>query len=98
VQLVGLVGTSGVGKSATAERLQLLLREPYLLVGLDHFFDMFPQDWGGHRRGPGAGFWQDVVTDPDGKPRIVTQYGAAGSGCWRGCGRLWWRCLLRATR
>ena len=52
--------------------------DPYLVVGLDHFFDMFPQDWGGHRRGPGPGFWQDVVTDPDGKPRIVTQYGEAG--------------------
>jgi chloramphenicol 3-O phosphotransferase len=77
-RLVGLVGTSGVGKSSTAKRLQLLLPAPYLVVGLDHFFDMFPQDWGGHRRGPGPGFWQDVVTDPDGKPRIVTHCGDAG--------------------
>ncbi|MGW6276384.1 phosphotransferase-like protein [Kribbella sp. NPDC055071] len=77
-RLVGLVGTSGVGKSSTARQLQLVLPEPYLVVGLDHFFDMFPQDWGGHRRGPGPGFWQDVVTDPDEKPRIVTHYGEAG--------------------
>ena len=77
-QLIGLVGTSSVGKSTTARRLQALLPEPYLVVGLDHFFDMFPQDWGGHRRGPGPGFWQDVVTDVDGKPRIVTHYGDAG--------------------
>src|SRR5438132_5371963 len=77
-RLIGLVGTSSVGKSTTARQLQLLLPEPYLVVGLDHFFDMFPQDWAGHRRGPGPGFWQDVVTDADGKPRIITQYGAAG--------------------
>jgi chloramphenicol 3-O phosphotransferase len=77
-RLIALVGTSGSGKSTTARRLQLLLSEPYLVVGLDHFFDMFPQDWAGHRRGPGPGFWQDVVTDPDGKPRIITHYGEAG--------------------
>jgi chloramphenicol 3-O phosphotransferase len=77
-QLIALVGTSSSGKSTTARRLQLLLSEPYLVVGLDHFFDMFPQDWNGHPRGPGLGFWQDIVTDPDGKPRIITQYGDAG--------------------
>ncbi|TCC05748.1 phosphotransferase-like protein [Kribbella soli] len=77
-RLIGLVGTSSVGKSSTARQLQLLLPEPYLVVGLDHFYDMFPQDWGGHRRGPGPGFWQDVLTDDDGKPRIVTHYGSAG--------------------
>jgi len=77
-RLIALVGTSSVGKSTTARRLQSLLPEPYLVVGLDHFYDMFPQDWGGHRRGPGPGFWQDVLTDPDGRPRIVTHYGEAG--------------------
>ncbi|MFK4085373.1 AAA family ATPase [Kribbella sp. NPDC020789] len=83
-RLIGVVGTSGVGKSSTARRLQLVLEEPYLVVGLDHFYDMFPQDWGGHRRGPGAGFWQETVTDPDGRPRIVTQYGEAGRRMFAG--------------
>lgn len=76
--LIALVGTSSVGKSSTARRLQLLLDEPYLVVGLDHFYDMFPSDWGGHRRGPGPGFWQETVTDDAGKPRIITYYGEAG--------------------
>lgn len=77
-RLIGLVGTSSAGKSTTARRLQSLLDEPYLVVGLDHFYDMFPSDWSGHRRGPGPGFWQETVTDEDGKPRIVTYYGDAG--------------------
>lgn len=77
-RLIVLVGTSSVGKSSTARRLQHVLTEPYLVVGLDHFFDMFPQDWGGHGRGPGPGFWSEVVTDPDDRPRIVTHYGDAG--------------------
>lgn len=77
-RLIALVGTSSVGKSTTARRLQSLLPKPFLVVGLDHFYDMFPQDWGGHQRGPGPGFWQDVLTDPDGRPRIVTHYGDAG--------------------
>ncbi|HZX07643.1 phosphotransferase-like protein [Kribbella sp.] len=77
-RLIGLVGTSSVGKSTTARALQAILPEPYLVVGLDHFYDMFPSDWGGHRRGPGPGFWQETVTDPDGKPRIITYYGDAG--------------------
>jgi chloramphenicol 3-O phosphotransferase len=76
--LIALVGTSSVGKSTTARRLQLLLDEPHLVVGLDHFYDMFPSDWGGHRRGPGPGFWQETVTDDDSKPRIITYYGDAG--------------------
>lgn len=76
-RLIALVGTSSVGKSSTARKLQLLLPDPYLVVGLDHFYDMFPSDWGGHRRGPGPGFWQETVDD-DGKPRIVTHYGEAG--------------------
>ncbi|WP_427895148.1 phosphotransferase-like protein [Kribbella sp. GL6] len=39
---------------------------------------MFPQEWSGHSRGPGPGFWQESLSDPDGKPRIVTHYGEAG--------------------
>ncbi|MET7281121.1 AAA family ATPase [Kribbella sp. NPDC005582] len=83
-RLIALVGTSSAGKSSTAKQLQLVLPEPYLLVGLDHFYDMFPSDWGGHRRGPGPGFWQETVTDPDGKPRIVTHYGEAGRRMFEG--------------
>ncbi|WP_405058688.1 hypothetical protein OG474_38995 [Kribbella sp. NBC_01505] len=83
-RLIALIGTSSSGKSSTAQQLQLILPEPYLLVGLDHFYDMFPQDWGGHRRGPGPGFWQETLTDPDGKPRIVTHYGEAGQRMFAG--------------
>lgn len=35
-----LVGVSSVGKTSVSEQLQLALREPYLHVGLDHFFDV----------------------------------------------------------
>ncbi|WP_344147639.1 phosphotransferase-like protein [Kribbella yunnanensis] len=83
-RLIALIGTSSAGKSSTAKQLQLVLPEPYLLVGLDHFYDMFPSDWGGHRGGPGPGFWQETLTDPDGKPRIVTHYGEAGRRMFEG--------------
>ncbi|TDD59444.1 hypothetical protein E1263_14745 [Kribbella antibiotica] len=83
-RIIVLIGTSSAGKSSTARQLQLGLPEPYLLVALDHFYDMFPQDWLGHRRGPGPGFWQETLTDPDGKPRIVTQYGDAGRRMFAG--------------
>ncbi|GAB3923646.1 hypothetical protein GCM10029976_014160 [Kribbella albertanoniae] len=83
-RLIALIGTSSAGKSSTAKQLQLVLPEPYLLVGLDHFYDMFPADWGGHRRGPGPGFWQETLSDPDGKPRIVTHYGDAGRRMFAG--------------
>ncbi|GAA1583547.1 hypothetical protein GCM10009804_45010 [Kribbella hippodromi] len=78
-RLIALIGTSSVGKTTTARRMQDLLPDPWLVVGLDHFYDMFPSDWAGHPRGPGPGFWQDVVPDTDGKPRIITHYGAAGA-------------------
>jgi len=76
--LVALVGTSSVGKSAAAAELQGRLTEPHLVVGLDHFFSMFPHHWAGHPRGPGPGFWYEDTVDPDGSPRARIRYGDAG--------------------
>ena len=76
--LVALVGTSSVGKSAVADELQERLTTPHLVVGLDHFFSMFPHHWAGHPRGPGPGFWYDDTVDADGLPRARIRYGDAG--------------------
>lgn len=70
-----LVGVSSVGKTSMSEQLQLALREPYLHVGIDHFFSMFPYEWRDHRRQPGPGFWIDETVDADGSPRSRIRYG-----------------------
>lgn len=77
-EMGALVGTSSVGKTSVADQLQLLLPAPHLVVGLDHFLNMFPQHWAGHPRGPGPGMWYDDATDPDGRPRARIRYGPAG--------------------
>lgn len=77
-RVIALAGTSSVGKSSVAARLQEILPEPHLVVGIDHFFSMFPQHWEDHPRGPGPGFWYEESTDPDGSPRSRIRYGAAG--------------------
>lgn len=74
-----LVGVSSVGKTSVAEQLQLALREPYLHVGIDHFFSMFPYEWLDHPRRPGPGFWVEKTTDPDGSPRARIRYGTDGA-------------------
>lgn len=74
-----IVGVSSVGKTSVAEQLQLALPEPYLHVGLDHFFSMFPYEWRDHPRRPGPGFWVDETLDADGSPRARTNYGEAGA-------------------
>lgn len=74
-----LVGVSSVGKTTVAEELQRMLREPYLHVGLDHFFSMFPYEWRDHPRGPGPGFWVEQTQDADGSPRARIRYGDAGA-------------------
>jgi chloramphenicol 3-O phosphotransferase len=73
-----LVGVSSVGKTSVSEQLQRALPEPYLHVGIDHFFSMFPYEWRDHPRQPGPGFWVDHTEDPDGSPRAEVKYGAAG--------------------
>lgn len=74
-----LVGVSSVGKTTVSRELQLALREPYLHVGIDHFFSMFPYEWRDHPRGPGPGFWVRTTRDPDGHPRAQIHYGDAGA-------------------
>ncbi|KRF46475.1 hypothetical protein ASH01_22085 [Terrabacter sp. Soil811] len=74
-----LVGVSSVGKTSVAEQLQLTLREPYLHVGLDHFFSMFPYEWRDHPRRPGRGLWVDETLDADGSPRARIYYGEDGA-------------------
>lgn len=77
-RVVMLSGVSSVGKSSVAEQLQLQLVDPFLHVGLDHFFSMFPHHWKDHPRGPGPGFWYEDTIDPDGEPRARIRYGEAG--------------------
>lgn len=74
-----LVGVSSVGKTSVAEQLQRMLIEPYLHVGIDHFFSMFPYEWREHPRQPGPGFWVDKTPDVDGSPRARIEYGEAGA-------------------
>lgn len=76
--LTALVGTSSAGKSSVAKELQLLLPEPHLVVGLDHFFSMFPHHWAEHPRGPGPGFWYEDSADADGRLMAQIRYGDAG--------------------
>ena len=78
-ELIALVGTSSVGKTSAAEQLQLLLSEPHLVVGIDHFLNMFPHHWAGHPRGPGPGMWYEDTVDADGRPRARIRYGSAGA-------------------
>ncbi|GAA1491210.1 phosphotransferase-like protein [Brachybacterium sacelli] len=78
-RLIAIVGTSSIGKSSASARLQELLPDPYLTVGIDHFLNMFPQQWAGQPRGPGPGMWYEDSTDPDGAPRARIRYGQAGS-------------------
>ncbi len=73
-----LVGPSSVGKTSVSNQLQLGLGEPYLHVGVDHFFSMFPYTWRDHPRQPGPGFWVDQSVDADGSPRVRIRYGEAG--------------------
>lgn len=77
-RMIALVGTSSVGKTTAAEHLQVLLPEPHLVVGIDHFLNLFPQHWAGQPPGPGPGMWYEDATDPDGRPRARIRYGAAG--------------------
>ncbi|MEO6998691.1 MAG: hypothetical protein ABI112_11455 [Terracoccus sp.] len=74
-----LVGVSSVGKTSVSEQLQSKLGEPYLHVGVDHFFSMFPYEWRDHPRQPGPGFWVEETVDLDGSPRARIRYGEAGS-------------------
>ena len=77
-RLIAIVGTSSVGKSLASARLQEILPDPYLTVGIDHFLNMFPQQWAGQPRGPGPGMWYEDSTDSDGAPRARIRYGQAG--------------------
>lgn len=76
--LIAVVGTSSVGKSSVAAELQPLLPDPYLVVGIDLFLNMFPHHWAGNPRGPGTGFWYEETVDADGAPRTRIRYGEAG--------------------
>lgn len=77
-RLIAIVGTSSVGKSSASARLQEILPDPYLTVGIDHFLNMIPQQWAGQPRGPGPGMWYEDSTDSDGAPRARIRYGRAG--------------------
>lgn len=56
----------------------MLLPDPHLIVGLDHFFSTFPHHWAGHPRGPEPGFWYEDTHDSDATPQARIRYGVAG--------------------
>lgn len=58
-RLVFLFGTSSVGKTSTAEALQELLDEPYVLLGLDTFFGSWPDRWADGGESERDGFWYE---------------------------------------
>jgi len=72
-----LVGTSSVGKSALAKRLQDELPDHYLLIGLDDVFRMVSKRWGGGLGGPlsAQGFRYDREAAPE---AITIRYGPVG--------------------
>lgn len=78
-RIVVVAGVSSVGKTSVCTALQSLLAEPYLHVGLDHFFSMFPHHWADHPRGPGPGFWYEESVDGDGGSRALIRHGQAGA-------------------
>lgn len=61
--MIFLFGTSSVGKTSTAEVLQSLLDEPYLLLGLDTFFQAWPDRWGNGGESEFDGFWYERPAD-----------------------------------
>jgi chloramphenicol 3-O phosphotransferase len=80
-QLIFLNGTSSAGKTTLAHAIQEESRQPYLLAGIDSFFAMVPEKWGGGRDGPLSrdGFYYDESEpERDGSPLTVIRYGDTG--------------------
>jgi chloramphenicol 3-O phosphotransferase len=80
-QVIFLNGTSSAGKTTLAQAIQEESRRPYLLAGIDSFFAMVPEKWGGGRAGPLSrdGFYYDESeVDHDGSPLTVIRYGDTG--------------------
>ncbi|MBG6134869.1 chloramphenicol phosphotransferase CPT family protein [Longispora fulva] len=78
-RVIFLNGTSSAGKTTLAHAIQELSPQPYLLAGIDSFFAMVPEKWGGGRAGPLSrdGFHYDE-SDDDGAPLTVIRYGDTG--------------------
>ncbi|MER6841650.1 phosphotransferase-like protein [Streptomyces platensis] len=80
-----LAGTSGAGKSSTAEELQKILPDPFLVLGLDTFFGMLPHRWTSEGTAHAEGFSYIRDTDPqDGRPRLRIGYGTVGANLLAG--------------
>ena len=62
-KVIFLFGTSSVGKTSTAEVLQPLLDEPYLILGLDTFLQAWPDRWGNGGESESDGFWYERPAD-----------------------------------
>jgi len=80
-QVIFLNGTSSAGKTTLAHAIQEASQQPYLLAGIDSFFAMVPEKWGGGRAGPLSrdGFYYDESEpDHDGSPLTVIRYGDTG--------------------
>ncbi|MFI2238217.1 phosphotransferase-like protein [Streptomyces chrestomyceticus] len=75
-----LAGTSGAGKSSTAEELQKTLPDAFLVLGLDTFFGMVPYRWTSAGTASAEGFSYIRDTDPhDGAARLRIGYGPVGA-------------------
>ena len=69
--IILLNGTSSAGKTTIARELQLRLPEPYLHVGIDHFFRMLPPRYLGDAPPAEQGFrWVPPPTGSDAGVRI----------------------------
>jgi chloramphenicol 3-O phosphotransferase len=79
--LLMLNGTSSAGKTTLAKAIQRCADGPWLWTGLDAFFAMVPEPWGGGEGGPLSveGFrYDDGSADEMGYPLVTIRYGRTG--------------------
>ncbi len=78
-KVILIVGTSSVGKSSAALKLQNLLPDHYLSLGIDTFFHMVSPRWGGGMGGPlSVDGFRYITSIADHVPSVRIVYGEVG--------------------